>query len=61
MGIIQGRTGEGETVGTTLRLPRDMRDKLKIDAIRNGRSMNTHAVMLLAAGMKAEEAKNATP
>lgn len=55
METIQGRIGDGETVGTTVRLPRDMRDDLKIDAIRKGRSMNTHIVMLLSAALKPTE------
>lgn len=44
--MIQGRTG-GETVGATLRLPRGLRDEMKIQAIRAGRSFNTHVVMVL--------------
>lgn len=45
--MIQSRAG-CETAATTLRLPRDLRDEMKIQAIRAGRSFNTHVVMLLA-------------
>ena len=48
MTSIQGRSGEGDVVGATLRLPRDLRDEMKIQAIRAGRSFNTHIVMVLA-------------
>lgn len=46
---IQSRSGEGEVVGASLRLPRDLRDEMKIQAIRAGRSFNTHVVMILSA------------
>lgn len=46
MSHIQGRAG-GDTLTTTLRLPRSLRDDLKIQAIRAGRSLNTHIVMML--------------
>lgn len=55
MKTIQGRTG-GETVGTTLRLPRDLRDEMKIQAIKAGRSFNTHVVMILEEHAKADQA-----
>lgn len=59
MQTIQSRSG-GDTVGATLRLPRGLRDEMKIQAIRAGRSFNTHVVMLLqeAAG---EELGRDTP
>ncbi|WP_313349947.1 Arc family DNA-binding protein [Paracoccus sp. (in: a-proteobacteria)] len=44
---IQTRMGDGNVVGTTLRLPRFVRDEMKIQAIRAGRSFNTHVVMIL--------------
>jgi len=44
---IQSRSGEGDVVGTTIRLPRSLRDEVKIQAIRAGRSLNTHVVMIL--------------
>lgn len=46
---IQSRSGNGEVVGATLRLPRDLRDEMKIQAIKAGRSFNTHLVMILSA------------
>lgn len=54
MQTIQPARGN-ETVGTTIRLPRALRDELKIAAIRAGRSFNTHVVMLL----QEQEAENA--
>lgn len=49
MKTIQGRSysDDENIVGTTLRLPRAVRDDLKIQAIRAGRSFNTHVVMVL--------------
>ncbi len=44
---IQSRSGEGNVVGSTIRLPRELRDEMKIQAIRAGRSFNTHVVMIL--------------
>ena len=46
MTTIQGRVG-GETIITTVRLPRLLRDEVKIQAIRMGRSFNTHVAMIL--------------
>lgn len=46
MKIIQGRAG-GEVVNTTVRLPKKLRDEMKIQAIRAGRSFNTHVAMIL--------------
>lgn len=43
---IQPRSGEGVTV-TTIRLPVDLRNEVKNQAIRMGRSLNTHVVMIL--------------
>lgn len=43
---IQPRAG-GEVVGTTIRLPVELRNEMKIQAIRMGRSFNTHIVMIL--------------
>lgn len=53
MQTIQSRAG-GETVATTMRLPRDLRDEMKIQAIRAGRSFNTHVVMVLTEHANAE-------
>ncbi|MCY1380654.1 hypothetical protein D9M69_684960 [compost metagenome] len=47
MQTIQSRSGEGNVVGSTIRLPRELRDEVKIQAIRAGRSFNTHVVMIL--------------
>lgn len=46
MTAIQSRK-DGEVVGATIRLPRALRDEVKIQAIRSGRSFNTHVVMIL--------------
>lgn len=46
MNTIQPRSGEGVIV-TTIRLPVDLRNEVKIQAIRMGRSFNTHIVMIL--------------
>ncbi|MCD1619124.1 Arc family DNA-binding protein [Salipiger manganoxidans] len=45
-------------MSTALRLPRQLRDDVKIQAIRAGRSLNTHVVMILSAAIK-EEAEEA--
>ncbi len=50
---IQSRK-DGETVGATIRLPRRLRDGMKIQAIRAGRSFNTHVVMILEEAAGAE-------
>ncbi|RWR29475.1 hypothetical protein D2T31_10870 [Sinirhodobacter populi] len=42
---IQGRA-EGDIVVTTIRLPRKLRDEMKIQAIRAGRSFNTHVAVI---------------
>ena len=46
MKTIQSRAG-GEVVVTTLRLPTDLLKEVKIQAIRAGRSFNTHVAMIL--------------
>lgn len=46
MTTIQSRHG-GETISTTVRLSRPLRDEMKIQAIRMGRSFNTHVAMIL--------------
>lgn len=46
MNTIQGRAG-GEVATTTVRLPKKLRDEVKIQAIRAGRSFNTHVAMIL--------------
>lgn len=53
MDTVQGRAS-GETIITTVRLPRLLRDEVKIQAIRAGRSFNTHVAMILkeAAGVQ---------
>lgn len=55
MTAIQSRKDEN-VVGSTIRLPRDLRDEMKIQAIRAGRSFNTHVVMLLRSAQAAEAA-----
>lgn len=59
MSPIQPRAG-GEVVVTTLRLPRALRDEMKIQAIRAGRSLNTHVAMILNASA-GESEDNARP
>lgn len=46
MRTIQLRSGEGVIV-TTIRIPVDLRNEVKIQAIRMGRSFNTHVAMIL--------------
>lgn len=46
MSTIQPGGGEGVIV-TTIRLPVDLRNEVKIQAIRMGRSFNTHVAMIL--------------
>lgn len=53
MNTIQSRSG-GDVVGSTIRLPRDLRDEMKIQAIKAGRSFNTHVVMLLKSALAPE-------
>ncbi|MDZ7907136.1 MAG: hypothetical protein U5N10_02180 [Gemmobacter sp.] len=53
MSTIQPRSGEGVIV-TTIRLPVHVRDEVKIQAIRAGRSFNTHVAMILAEAAGAE-------
>lgn len=50
---IQPRNGEGVIV-TTIRLPVDVRNEVKLQANRLGRSFNTHVAMILkdAAGVQ---------
>ncbi|WP_331000888.1 Arc family DNA-binding protein [Paracoccus denitrificans] len=50
--MIQVGTRESEVVATSIRMPRQMRDDLKIQAIRAGRSYNTHAVMILSQALE---------
>jgi predicted HicB family RNase H-like nuclease len=54
MQTIEPRTGK-EVVGSTIRLPRNLRDETKIAAIRAGRSFNAHVVLILKEKL-AEEA-----
>jgi predicted HicB family RNase H-like nuclease len=49
MSAIQARKG-GDTVSTTLRMPKSLRNRLKIEAITQGRSLNTHLIMILTEG-----------
>lgn len=53
MKIIQTIAG-GEVITTTLRLPNELVKEVKIQAIRAGRSFNTHVAMILkdAAGVQ---------
>ncbi|WP_417626381.1 hypothetical protein [Pararhodobacter aggregans] len=53
MTTIQPRGGEGVIV-TTIRLPIALRNEIKIQAIRLGRSFNTHVAMILMEAAGAE-------
>lgn len=46
---------EDELVTTSFRLPRPLRDGLKIQAIRAGKSYNAHAVMILQGALHQNE------
>ncbi|NDV52156.1 Arc family DNA-binding protein [Yangia sp. PrR003] len=43
---VQPQSGN-EIVGATLRMPRDLRDEMKIQAIRAGISFNAHVLKIL--------------
>lgn len=58
MQTIQGRVGDGNTVGSTFRLPRELRDEMKIQAIRARRSLNTHVVMILRQALDGDDAQD---
>lgn len=58
--MIQDQTGSGSVVATTLRLPRTLRDEMKIQAIRAGRSFNTHVVMIFNQALGLPEASTET-
>lgn len=51
MKTIQSRAS-GETVQTAIRMPKKLRDEIKNDANRLGRSINTHVVMTLRDALK---------
>lgn len=53
--MIQGDPGKGGIVQTSLRMPRHVRDGLKIQAIQAGRSYNTHTVMILSQALEGYE------
>ena len=55
MSTIQSGAG-GEVTATSIRMPRELRDNLKIEAIRAGRSYNTHVVMILQQALAASDA-----
>ena len=54
MQTIQSRAG-GDVVGATIRIPRNLRDEMKIQAIRAGRSFNTHVAMILREALDKEQ------
>lgn len=59
MRMIQGRIGDEGVVQTALRMPVSLRDDLRDEANRLGRSLNTHLVMTLreaAGGSFADQA-----
>lgn len=54
MSAIQSRSGEGDVVSYTVRLPLWLRDEMKKQAAEAGRSMNTHFVKVLGAAAGGE-------
>lgn len=50
--MIQSRA-QGETVQTAIRMPKRLRDEIKTEADRLGRSINTHVVMTMREALKA--------
>lgn len=54
--MIQAGLNKSEVVATSLRMPRDIRDELKIQAIKAGRSYNTHAVLILSQALRGSNA-----
>lgn len=55
--VNQADADASETVVTTLRLPRALRDEMKIQAIRAGHSFNTHITLLLQKAVGDSEEK----
>lgn len=56
---------EGESVGRAsdkliLRVPDGMRDAIKLMAARNRRTMNSEILILIEAGLRAQEKQNAS-
>lgn len=53
--MLHSETKGTAIVASTVRMPRDMRDELKIQAIKAGRSYNAHALTILEAGLRQNE------
>lgn len=45
--MVAGRIGDGDTVGTMVRMPAELRDRIKKSADAEGRSMNSEIVSAL--------------
>lgn len=45
--MVAGRIGDGDTVGTMVRMSSELRDRIKAAAIEHGRSMNSEIVSAL--------------
>lgn len=45
--MVAGRIGDGKTVGSMVRMDADLRDRIKVAADSNGRSMNSEIVNTL--------------
>ncbi|NPD17607.1 Arc family DNA-binding protein [Xinfangfangia sp. D13-10-4-6] len=54
MVTIQSRSGEGDVVSYTIRMPSWLREEMKKQASEAGRSMNTHFVKVLSAAAGGE-------
>ena len=54
--MIQSRA-HGETVQTAIRMPKRLRDEIKAEADRHGRSINTHVVMTMREALEAAGGK----
>lgn len=55
--MIQGRLHKDEVTAVSLRMPLDLRNEMKIQAIRAGRSLNTHVVMILQRALADSESQ----
>tara|TARA_R110002073_G_scaffold13857_6_gene57805 strand:+ start:763 stop:1158 length:396 start_codon:yes stop_codon:yes gene_type:complete len=53
--MVAGRIGDGNTVGAMVRMPSDLRDRVKAAADESGRSMNSEIVATLEEAYPAPE------
>lgn len=59
--MIQAGWGSDQVVASSLRMPRSVRDDLKIQAIKAGRSYNTHVVMILTDALNEQDRQGGNP